>query len=187
MAIIIGLIAVVVILGISVSWTNFWGAPWVPTSMSTVHKMLRLADLKPDELIYDLGCGDGRIIVTAALQYRARAVGLELDPLRFIWCQLIITLFGLRSRVQIIQGDFFEMDLSEADVVACYLLPDTNKKLEKKLLQELKPGTRVVSNTFLFPNIQQARKNGKARLYIFSPENTIQENITRQLKDSLAE
>jgi ribosomal protein L11 methylase PrmA len=178
------ILTILIILGISIIWTNSRGAPWVPTSMVTVHQMMELADIQPDETIYDLGCGDGRIIVTAAQKYHARAVGIELDPLRWLWCQVLITLLGLRDRVEVRLGDFFRQDLSQADVVACYLLPDTNKKLQKKLLQELKPGTRVVSNTFLFPGVHETAKKGKARLYLFSPENTTEAYIKKQLLSS---
>jgi hypothetical protein len=73
------------------------------------------------------------------------------------------------------------VDLSEADVVTCYLLPETNKKLEDKLLKELKPGTRVISNTFLFPKVQQSKKDGNARLYFFSPENTVENYLRNKL------
>ena len=68
--------------------------------MSMVHKMLQMAEVGPDDLVYDLGCGDGRIIVTVARRYGARAVGIELDPLRYLWCQLLITVLGLRDQVQ---------------------------------------------------------------------------------------
>jgi len=168
-------------LAASVIWTISRGGPWVPTSKKMIQTMLRLADLQPDELLYDLGCGDGRILITAAKEFQARAVGIELDPLRWLWCQVLITVLGLRDRVKVIYGDLFKIDLSQADVIACYLLPDALKKLENKLLQELRPGTRVVSNTFLFYQVQMAKKDGKARLYIFSPENTLVESIKKQL------
>ena len=175
-------IVLVVILAFSLVWTHPRGAPWVPSSLSTVHQMLDLAEVKPDELVYDLGCGDGMIVVTAALRYEARAVGIELDPLRWLWCQALITVLGLRDKVKILYGDFFKQDLSEADVVICYLLPDTNKKLQDKLLQELKPGTRVVSNTFLFPGIKETAQKDKIRLYHFAPENTMTSYIKGQLE-----
>jgi hypothetical protein len=172
---------------ISVLWTGFFGAPWVPTPMEAVHKMLRLARIKPDDLVYDLGCGDGRLIVTAVTQYKARGVGIEVDPLRYLYCQVVISLLGIRDRTKIIYGNFFKRDLHSADVITCYLLPDTNKKLEEKLLRELQPGTRVVSYTFLFDQVKMAEKDGKARLYIFSPENMLIESIKKELESSAAE
>ena len=150
------------------SWTGARGAPWVPTSMKTVRRMLTMAEVGPGDPVYDLGCGDGRTIVTAARRYGARAVGIEIDPLRYLWCQMLITVLGLRDRVQLVYGDFFNEDLSDADVVTCYLLQSTNEKLEGKLRQELSPGTRVVSNTFTFPRLRLQRKDDGARLYLYN-------------------
>lgn len=162
---VLGLVLVLMTVA-SISWTHFRGAQWAPTSMGTVNKMLAIADVSPDDLVYDLGCGDGRIIVTAARRYGARAVGIEIDPFRYLWCQLLITVLGLRDRVQVVFGDFFGKDLCEADVVTCYLLQVTNDKLEAKLLEDLRPGTRVVSNYFTFPGLVKVRENGDARLYL---------------------
>lgn len=159
------LIIILLLFAVSVSWTNSRGAPWVPTSMRMVHKMLKMAEVGPQDVVYDLGCGDGRTILTAARKYGARAVGIELDPLRFAWCQALITIFGLQDRVQVIRGDFFNQDLSDASVVTCYLLQSTNNKLEEKFKAELKAGTRVVSNTFTFPGLQSVRQDGNAKLY----------------------
>ena len=156
----------VVVAVASISWTHFRGAQWVPTSMSTVDKMLAIAEVGPDDLVYDLGCGDGRIIVAAARRFGARAVGIEIDPLRYLWCQLLITVLGLRGRVKVIFGNFFTQDLSGADVVTCYLLQVTNEKLEVKLKEDLRPGTRVVSNYFTFPGLIKVRESGDARLYL---------------------
>jgi len=161
----IALLIIVLILAISVAWTNFVGAPWVPTSMGMVNKMLKLAEVGPDDIVYDLGCGDGRTIITAAWRYGARAIGVEIDPLRYIWCQLLITILGLRKRVRIIYGNFFKQDLSEATVVTCYLLQNTNSKLEEKFKRELRIGTWVVSNTFTFLGLHFVRQDGDARLY----------------------
>ena len=161
----IALLIIVLILAISVSWTNLVGAPWVPTSMGVVNKMLKLAEVGPEDIVYDLGCGDGRTIITAARRYGARAVGVEIDPLRYLWCQFAITLLGLRKRVKILYGNFFNHDLSEATVVTCYLLPETNSDLEEKLKGELRFGARVVSNTFTFPGLHSVRNDDDARLY----------------------
>ncbi|MGD8404854.1 MAG: class I SAM-dependent methyltransferase [Anaerolineales bacterium] len=159
---------ILIILVISIIWTNSRGAPWVPTPMSMVHEMLTMAEVGPDDTLYDLGCGDGRIIVTAARRYGARAVGIELDPLRFVWCQILITVLGLRDRVRIVYGDFFKQDLSSASVVSCYLLSVTNKKLEAKFKSELNPETRVVSNYFIFPGLQLVSEDKEEKLYLYS-------------------
>ncbi|RLC98874.1 MAG: SAM-dependent methyltransferase [Chloroflexi bacterium] len=180
-------IAILLILTLSLFWTHPRGGPWIPSSRKAVRQMLDLAQIKPGELVYDLGCGDGRIIIAAAKKYHARAVGIELDPIRWLWCQLLITLLGLRGQVRIIYGDLFQQNLSKADVVVCYLLPEATRKLQDKLLRELQPQTRVVSNTFIFPGIRERAKNGKARLYLFSPENTMAAYIKEQLEKSSRE
>ena len=82
---------------------------------------------------------------------------------------MLITVLGLRGRIRIVYGDFFKQDLSEADVVTCYLLQDTNNQLEKKFKRELHPGTRVVSNYFTFPNLHLVRQDEEAELYMYIP------------------
>jgi 16S rRNA A1518/A1519 N6-dimethyltransferase RsmA/KsgA/DIM1 with predicted DNA glycosylase/AP lyase activity len=161
----VALVIITMILSVSITWTNAVGAPWLPSSMKTVHDMLELAEIDENDTLYDLGCGDGRTLVTAARRYGAKAVGIEIDPLRYIWCQILITVMGLRGQVNIRYGNFFNHDLSEATVVTCYLLPETNRDLEWKLSQELGFGTRVVSNTFRFPNLGLARQKGNIRVY----------------------
>jgi precorrin-6B methylase 2 len=168
----------------SLIWTIPHGGLWAPSSRKAVHSMLSLAELKPGELLYDLGCGDGRVLIAAARDFQARAVGIELDPLRFAWCWLRIRLLGMTDQVKLIRGNLFTIDLSQADLVVVYLLPGALKKLESKLLQELSPGTRVVSNTFIFPNMVPVSQEGKTRLYIFSPQHTLRESLKKQLQES---
>ena len=156
------------VLLISILWPGLRGAPWVPTSLSKVRKMLSMTEVGPDDLVYDLGCGDGRMFVTAARRYGARAVGIEIYPLRYLWCQVLITVLGLRGRVRVVYGDFFTQDLSDADVVTCYLLQSTNEKLEGKLKQELDRSTRVVSKDFTFPGLRLVRQDKKAKLYLYN-------------------
>lgn len=156
-----------VIAVLSIAWTSFIGAPWVPTRISTVGKMLKMAEVKPEDVVYDLGCGDARILLTAVRRFNARAVGIEIDPLRYFWSKFIIWLFGHQSRTSIIFGDFFKQDLSEADVVTCYLLQETNEKLESKLLKELRPGTRVVSHSFTFPRMHLTASDLQDKIYCY--------------------
>jgi hypothetical protein len=163
------LILLVLVFLISVLWTIRTGAPWVPTPMRKVRKMLEMAGVGPGDLVYDLGCGDGRTIITAARSYGARSVGIEIDPLRYLWCQVLITGLGLRDRVRVIYGSFYRQDLSEASVVTCYLLQSTNEKLEGKLMRELDPGTRIVSNSFTFPRLYLLRQDSGDELYLYHP------------------
>jgi hypothetical protein len=97
-------------------------------------------------------------------------VGVEIDPFRYLWCQILIAVLGLRDRVRVIFGDFFNQDLSDANVVTCYLLQKTNNKLEEKFRSELASGTRVVSNTFTFSGLHKVREDGNVKLYLFYPE-----------------
>lgn len=161
------LLIIAVALIISIIWPQSRGAPWLPTPMLMVHKMLKMAEVRPGDVVYDLGCGDGRFIIAAARRYGARAVGIEIDPLRYAWCQMLVTLLGLRRRVRVIRGDFFAQDLSEADVVICYLLQRTNTKLQGKFQAELRPGTRVVSNYFKFPKLRLTGQDDEDQLYSY--------------------
>jgi predicted RNA methylase len=136
--------------------------------MRVVHKMLAMAEVGPGDLVYDLGCGDGRLIVAAARRYGARAVGIEIHPLRYLWCRALIAVLGLRDRVRIVRGDFFTQDLSDADVVTCYLLQRTNNKLEEKLRRELDSSGRIVSRRFTFPNLDLVRQDDRDKLYLYT-------------------
>ncbi len=158
---------IVLIIFVSVFWTQFRGALWVPTPLSTVRKMLVMAEVGPGDVVYDLGSGDGRVITIAARQFGARAVGIEIDPLRYLWTQLMIVVFRLRGQVKVVWGDFFNQDLSQADVVTVYLQQETNLRLMNKLMHELRPGTRVVSHAFTFPGWQIIGRDEKAQLYVY--------------------
>jgi SAM-dependent methyltransferase len=122
--------------------------PYVPTSNTVVDAMLKLAGIKSADVVYDLGCGDGRIVVAAAKTYGAHAVGVDINPLRIEEANANAKAAGVQSLVKFEENDLFDADIHTATVVALYLLPDINIKLRPKLLKELKPGTRIVSHTF---------------------------------------
>ncbi len=122
--------------------------PFVPTPQSVVDEMLRLAEIDSKDTVYDLGSGDGRIVITAAQRYGARGVGVDSDPERIRESNENAHKAGVADRVQFIQGDLFKTDLSKATAVTLYLLPSVNTQLRPKLLAELKPGTPVVSHSF---------------------------------------
>ena len=122
--------------------------PYVPTPENVVAKMLELANVKKADVLYDLGSGDGRIVVTAARKYGVHAVGYDLNPERIQEANENAKKAGVTGQVEFRQKDLFTADLHEASVVTLYLLPSVNLKLRPKLFQELKPGSRVVSHDF---------------------------------------
>ncbi len=121
---------------------------YVPTPPEVVDAMLKVAKVTKDDVVYDLGCGDGRIVVTAAKQFGARGVGIDIDPQRIKEARANVESAGVGDRVQILQADLFESDIHEATVVTLYLLPSLNLKLKPILFKQLKPGTRIVSHAF---------------------------------------
>lgn len=121
---------------------------FVPTPDDIVSTMLKMAAVTRKDTVYDLGCGDGRIVITAAQKHGARGVGVDIDPDRVAEATENARKAGVANRVKIIRGDLFETDISPATVVTLYLLTELNLKLRPKLLRELQPGTRVVSHAF---------------------------------------
>jgi SAM-dependent methyltransferase len=121
---------------------------FVPTPHEVVAEMLKMAEVTQDDVVYDLGCGDGRIVIAAAKQYGARGVGVEIDPELIKVCQEKARKAGVTDRVRFLLKDLFETDIREATVVALYLTPELNLQLRPKLFHELKPGTRIVSHDF---------------------------------------
>jgi len=122
--------------------------PFVTSPPQIVDAMLKLAHVGRGDVVYDLGCGDGRIVISAAKKFGARGVGIDNDPVRIDEARASARDAGVTDRVNFAVNDLFDADIHEATVVALYLLPDVNIRLRPRLLHELKPGTRVVSHTF---------------------------------------
>jgi precorrin-6B methylase 2 len=122
--------------------------PYVPTSPEAVLAMLKLAGVQKSDIVYDLGCGDGRIVVAAAKNFGAHSVGIDIDPQRLQEARENVRKAGVENLVKIVDGDLFTADIHDATVVTLFLLTSVNQKLRPKLLADLKPGTRIVSNTF---------------------------------------
>ena len=121
--------------------------PFVPTSETVVDEMLTLAGVGPRDVVYDLGCGDGRIVIAAARR-GARGVGIDIDPKRVQEAKQNAREAGVADKVEFREGDLFQADIADATVVTLYLLSSVNLKLRPKLLKELRPGTRIVSHAF---------------------------------------
>ncbi len=132
--------------------------PYVPTPHDVVRAMLRLAGAGPDDIVYDLGCGDGRILVIAVKEFGVKkAVGIEIRDTLYEEALRNIRSAGVDDRAHVIKADFFEVDISEATIVTLFLLTSVNNRLKPKLEKELRPGARVVSHEFTIPGWRPER------------------------------
>lgn len=123
-------------------------APAFPSPQTVVDQMLTMAQVKPGEMVYDLGCGDGRIVIAAAKQFHAHAVGIEIRKDIYEQTKARVMVLGLTDQISIVQGDALHYDISSADVVTLYLLTSSNERLKPELIKYLKPSARVVSHDF---------------------------------------
>lgn len=130
------------------AYAGMRAAPWVPVFKKDIERILRLAEVKDDDLVYDLGSGDGRVVVALANNSEAQITGYEVSFIPYLWSKIKVLLLGLSKRVEIRYADFLSRDLSQASVIFCFLTPMAMKKLEPKFRKELKKGTRVISYSF---------------------------------------
>jgi precorrin-6B methylase 2 len=140
---------------------------FVPTPHEVVDAMLKLAEVRDGDVLYDLGSGDGRIPIAAAKKFKVRAVGIDIDPQRIREANANAQAAGVTDEVAFRQQDLFQADFSDATVVTLYLLDSLNEKLRPKLLRELKPGTRIVSHVFRMGDWEpeQTQQAGGSTIY----------------------
>ncbi len=137
-------------MGLSIAWNEISAqdVQYVPTRQAVVDAMLDLAQVSDSDMVYDLGCGDGRIVITAARKYGANGRGIDIDPKRIEESNANAAQAGVTDKVKFIEANLFESDFSDASVVTLYLLGSLNQRLKPILMKQLKPGTRVVSHAF---------------------------------------
>lgn len=166
------ILAAVVLLGLlagaSVLLPAFVGGAWSPTPRSAVRRGLELAEAKPDERLFDLGAGDGRVVLLAARQFGLEAVGIEVDPVKAWLITARARLYGVGRRVRVERANFFDADLSGADIVFFYLSPAAAARLRPKFEQELSPGARVVSYRRPIEGWEPWRQEGGLYVYRMS-------------------
>jgi predicted RNA methylase len=142
-------------------------APWWRTSKKTAEAICELANIKKGDLVYDLGSGDGTALITAAKEFGAKGIGIEIDPLRYWISKLRIRKNNLSSNIKIIRDNFFNQKIEGADVVIVYLIPKTLEKLLPKFKKELKKGTRIVSFVYeMNLSLKKYDKKNRLRLYV---------------------
>lgn len=158
----------IIIFGLSLLWPVIVkGAPWTPTPREIVRKMLELANVTQDDTVVDLGSGDGRIIIMAAKEFSAEAIGIEVDPFRIMWSRRNVQRSGVQEKVKVIKGNFFDLDLSGATVVTVFQRIGTNNRLKAKLTSELNPGTRIVSYIHLFEGWSPVKVIEDSKIYLY--------------------
>ncbi|HKM27857.1 MAG TPA: class I SAM-dependent methyltransferase [Thiopseudomonas sp.] len=140
---------------------------FVPTDELVVEAMLKMAAVTKDDVLYDLGCGDGRIVVAAAMERGARAIGVDMDPRRIAEANALASTIGVEDRVEFLQEDLLTVDFSEATVLTLYLLPSLNVKLKARILTELKPGTRIIAHAFNMGRWQPDAKRAMGGVYLY--------------------
>ena len=145
----------------------FYGLPPVPTKPERIHKALRLVNLKQDEMLYDLGAGDGRVLFIAAREFSARAVGIEIGPIQCAWIWLRIAASGLGQRIRVRWENFYHADLREADVVFLYATSKEIQKLAPHLERQMRPGARLISISADFPDWEPSAFDERDLIFIY--------------------
>lgn len=145
----------------------FAGAIWSPTPKKTVRRMLEMAKVRPGEKVYDLGSGDGKIAITAAREFKAMSVGIEINPFLALVGKLNVAVRGAGRSVKLIWGDIYKQSLRDADIVAIYLSPQGNERLRRKLESELREGARVVSHRWRFKGWKSVKSDEKYNVYLY--------------------
>jgi predicted RNA methylase len=167
-SLIIGLILIIFLLVIKKSQernrTTPDGAPWVPLEPFVIQNIMDMVKIKKGDIFYDLGSGDGRVVIAAAIR-GAKAYGVEIDPFRVWYSRICIFLFGLTGRAKIIHQDIFKVNLSNANIVHTYLLQETNEKLFPKFEKELKENTKIISSAFTYPKLKPTIINPNGPIY----------------------
>jgi cyclopropane fatty-acyl-phospholipid synthase-like methyltransferase len=144
-----------------------YGLPWIATREARIRRALQLAGLRPGETLYDLGAGDGRVLLLAAREFGARAVGIEIGPLQWALGWVRVWLSGKGHTVRMRCGNFYKADFSAADVVFVYLTSGQTSRLAKKLKRELRPGARVVSVAADFPDWTPSQVDREHLIFLY--------------------
>jgi ribosomal protein L11 methylase PrmA len=145
----------------------FFGAPWHPLMPGTIRRILRFAEVQPGETVCDLGCGEGRVLITAAKEFSARAIGVEIDPLKILLARLLRKINGVDDRVNIVRGNFFDFDPGSADVLYLYLTHQAMDKLFPEILKKLKPSVRIVSYRFCLRGMTPEKVSEDKTLFLY--------------------
>jgi len=156
--------------GLIIAWFFYpllFGAVWQPTPMAIIRKMLMMAEVSPYDILYDLGSGDGRIVITASKEFGATAIGVEIDPILVFISRMRIKKKRLESKVRIIHGNFFKNDITGATIVTVFLRQGVNNALKEKLKSELDKGAKVVSHVHKFEGWEPVKTDEEFQIFLY--------------------
>jgi len=145
----------------------FFGAPWHPLLPGTIRRILRFADVRPGETVCDLGCGEGRVLITSAKEFSAKAIGVEIDPIKVLVSRLLARFHGVEDRVKIVRGNLFDFDPGSADVLYLYLTHQAVDKLFPEILKKLKPSVRIISYRFCLRGMTPDKVSEDKTLFLY--------------------
>lgn len=166
-SLILTLVVLLLLFVLSMIWPpdSPW-APWWRTKDHEIRQALKLAKVSKKDTIFDLGSGDGRVLIVAAKEFGAHGIGIEIDPLRFIISKLAVRISRISDKVKIIRGNFFKQDLSSATVVFAYLVPKALERLKPKLLKELRLGTKIITLKYEI-SLKKIDEDKKNKLFLY--------------------
>ncbi len=166
--IVIYIIAIIfVLLFVTALWPWAFGAAWTPTPTETARRMLEIARVGRNDVVYDLGCGDGRIIIAACREFKARAIGIEIEPIKFALTWLKLKFLGLNGRASVRLGNIFNQDISNASVITVFLTDKANDRLRKESFKKLRPKTRVVTYLWTFADWEPIEVDARHKIYLY--------------------
>ncbi len=163
----IGLTGATLVFAAIVILPVFFGAPWHPTSLRRVRQILDFAGVEPGQKIYDLGSGDGRVLIIAARQYGMTGVGLEIDPIKAWISRHVVKFFGVQDRVQIVRRSFFDYDFSDADVLFIYLSHQALDRLLPAMRERLKPEVKIICYGFCLRSLEPTKVNADKTIFVY--------------------
>ncbi len=146
----------------------FYGMPWTPSPRKRIRKALRMARLREGETLYDLGSGDGRVLILAAKEFNARAVGVEINPLHCLYARIVAWIQGVSPRVRLRCKNLYHADFSDADVVYLYFTSPPNKEIQERLQTSLRKGARVVALSFDFTDWQPDSLDKRSLIFVYT-------------------
>lgn len=149
---------------------TIWGAPFIPSNLGSIKKMLQLIEIQPNQTLIDLGAGDGRIIILASLLHHVKCIGIEIDPIRYMFINLLISILGLQKKCSVKLGNLYNYDLSKADVVTMFLLPSAIDGIKSNLISQLNSKTKVVSFKFEISDWTPILADNKNEFFIYEIE-----------------